>query len=120
MTDIVFVIRLLSLASFIFIFSACNASPTAQSTSDFDKLCNIYKIVVEEYKGTNDPLTKRHNIAIKIEKEIPNILEYFGHVSNAAREERYKLFKQIAEAKTKKPWDCPAMEIFYIGDHNIN
>jgi len=113
--DFSFVFRLILLASIIFFFSACNASSSEPTSSDYDKLCDIYKNVVEEFKDTNDPLIREGNLAQRIQAKIPNMMEYFGHIISVAPEERYKLFQQIAEHQTKKKWNCPAAESFYSG-----
>ncbi len=102
MTDFSFVFRLILLASLIFFFSACNASPTAPSSADFDKLCIIYKNIAEEFKDTNDPVLREGNLARRIQAEIPNMLDDYDHVTNVAPEERYKLYQQVAEIRIKK------------------
>ena len=116
MIDSGFVFRVILLTSLIFFFSACNASPTTQSTSDFDKLCAIYKTIVDEVKDTNDPSIRRYNLALSIQTELPNITDDYKHIVSVARNERYQLFKQVAETRTKKQWDCPAIESYYSGE----
>jgi len=115
MTDIGFVFRIISLTSLIFICSACNASSTTPSSSDFEKLCNIYKNVSKEYKDTNDLLLSQGSLYRKIQAEIPNMLDDYEHVITAAPEERYQLYQQVAEIRLKKKWDCPAAESYYSG-----
>ncbi len=116
MTNLVFTVRILSLTSGLFIFSACNASSTAQSTSDFDKLCEIYTTIAKKYKDTNDQVLREGKLALRIQAEIPNLLDVYENVTNSRREDRYQTFKQVAEVKTKKQWDCPALETFYTSD----
>jgi len=116
MKDIGFIIRIFSVTGFILLFSACNASPTTQSISDFDKLCDIYKTVVDEYKDTKDPSIRRYNLALRIQTELPDITDDYKHIISVARNERYHLFKQVAETRTKKQWDCPAIESYYSGE----
>jgi len=115
MTGSISALRIFSLTFCIFLFCACDTSPTAQSIVNFDKLCNIYKDNDGKYNVLNIPSAKMYDLMSRIEKEIPNLMELYGHVVNAAPEERYQLIQQVAEIKTKKKWDCPAIESFYSG-----
>jgi len=54
-----------------------------------------------------------YEIATRAEKEVPDILDDFQHVSMANAEDAYPLLKKVAEAKTKKPWDCPTIKAYY-------
>jgi len=118
MKDIGFIMRIFSVTVFILLSTACNASPTTQSNSDFDKLCDIYKAIAAEYKDTKDPSIRRYNLALRIQTELPNITDDYKHIISVDRNERYQLLKQVAETRTKKQWDCPAIESYYSGENS--
>jgi len=116
MVNFNFALRVFWITGVIFLFNACNASSTSdQSISDFDKLCKIYTENVGIYNAHNIPLAKIIELVKRMESELPNIMNDYKHISNAPRNERYQLFKQVAEENTKKQWDCPSMKLYFSG-----
>jgi hypothetical protein len=88
---------------FLFAISACATHST--NKSDFDVVCDI----VKENIGLANPDEISDRVLNTLDKNSKAAIA-FKTVATVAPSEKYKLFKQIAEQETGKPWNCPEME----------
>ena len=110
MMKFIFLNRLAFGFALIILVGACNNSISAQTQSDYDKLCVIYK---ETLKKDISPDMQAYEIATRAEKEVPDIFTDFEHISSANAEDAYPLLKKSAERATQKPWECPVIKDYY-------
>ena len=88
--------------------------PTSQSATDYDKLCQIFKDVVQE---PIDLRMKEVKILERVQKELPDFFNAnFVHITKAKPDMRYQFIKQLAEQETKKPWDCETIKSYYANE----
>jgi hypothetical protein len=93
---------------------SCNDSPTSQSATDYDKLCQIYKDVAHE---PIDLRMKEVKILERVQKELPDFFNAnFVHITKAKPDKRYQFIKQLAEQETKKSWNCETIKSYYANE----
>jgi hypothetical protein len=99
----------------LFLFAvACNGSPKTEEITDYDKLCQIYKDVVQQ---PIDLSVKEMKITESVQKELPGFFNAnFVNIIKADAGQRYKFIKQLAEAETKSKWECEVMQSYYANE----
>jgi hypothetical protein len=97
----------------IFLVIACSEPEFDREVSDYDRLCDLYKEVIEK---TNNPAMIGMELNQRTKEEIPEVHVHFKNISNADPKIAYKMFKEIAEKETGRNWECKEMQNFYSSD----
>jgi hypothetical protein len=99
---------------FLFFAVACNGSSKTEEITDYDKLCQIYKDVVQQ---PIDLSVKEMKITERVQKELPRFFKTnFVNIIKADAGQRYQFIKQLAEAETKNKWECEAIQSYYANE----
>ena len=106
----IFIIK--SIFAFLFLLTSCDIS----ATSDYDRLCSIYSGIVMQSVVDGQ---KEYLLAEEIENQLPEFFnKNYVHIVKAARVKRYPFIKQLAEAETKKNWECALIRDYYMGKYD--
>jgi len=108
--------KMLLLTGLLLFLVSCDASQTANGTSKYDALCQIYEDVLKNKSELRD---KEMKIAENVQKELPKFFEAnFVHIIKADPEKRYQFIKQIVEEETEKAWECKVIQSYYANEFN--
>jgi len=90
------------------LLSACTDGGVVSSTSDYSKLCDIYKKVISE---NQPPAETSARLSEKIKKELPHIYPHFRRIlMSDANKNGYALYKQLAKDDGEPNWECKEMK----------
>lgn len=99
---------------FIILISSCNLT----NKNDFEIFCDFVTELEMTEKFTTENLTVNYtNLADHIGSSLTygsNIRSAFSGVANVNPEDKYILFKEVAESVTKKTWSCKPLQRFYL------
>lgn len=78
--------------------------------SDFKRLCGVF----DEALALNEEpevmaMYVRDNLPYRVESN--EVLDAYDAILLVDPSERYRVFKETAEANMEEPWDCPAFKV---------
>ena len=98
--------RLVALVLFLLVGSAASAD---NLDADFERLCGVF----EEAIAFDEPevMAKyvRDNLPSRVESD--EVIDAYEAIFLVDPDQRYRVFKEAAEANMEEPWDCPAFKV---------
>lgn len=91
----------------VFLFSAC--SVVSVKASDFDRICEIVQNNINISKPVDEKAALISEKVLTTLDKSSKAAIAFRAVASANPNQKYSLFKEIAEEHTGQPWDCPEM-----------
>lgn len=99
--------RLVALVLFLLVGSAASADSL---DADFERLCGVFE---EALALDDDPEVTakyvRDNLPSRVESD--EVIDAYEAIFLVDPDQRYRVFKEAAEANMEEPWDCPAFKV---------
>lgn len=100
--------RWVALVLFLLVGSAASAD---NLDADFERLCGVFEEALA-LDDESEVMAKyvRDNLPSRVESD--EVIEAYEAILLVDPAQRYRVFKEAAEANIEEPWDCPAFKVF--------